>query len=409
MAYPSGSHADAEVIVVGGGPAGSTVAALLATVGHDVVVLDKARFPRHKACSEYINPEAVRLLDLLGVGELVRATGPHLMKRMVVHAPGGKRFAADFEQVESGRLAIGLSRFRFDALLLEFAKSRGVRVIEGCHVRDVLREGGRVAGVTAKVEGHQEEIRGRIVIGADGRHSVVARSLGLSRDMPWFRRTGLMAHYRDLDFGGLDDQGELHVGRGSYAGIAPLEDGLFNVAFVSPSKAVIERKGTIDDFFTDELATIPGVADRLAYATRIGPVRGVGPMAHRLRRTAGDGYLLVGDAAGFLDPFTGEGIYEALKSAYLAAPIVHEALQGNDTSAEVLESYRRARRRTFAAKRQVGWIVQGFIGKPVLMDYVTERLGRRQAVARTLTGVLGDFRPATAALSPVFLARLLRP
>lgn len=409
MASSSGLLQDAEVVVVGGGPAGSTVAALLATAGHDVVVLDKSRFPRHKACSEYINPEAVRLLDLIGASDLVRAAGPHQMKRMVVHAPDGNQFIADFDRVESGRLALGLSRFRFDALLLDFAKSRGAQVVEGCHVRHVLLEGERVVGVAATVGGHHEEIRGRIVIGADGRHSIVARSLNLSRDIPWFRRTGLMAHYTNLDFGGLDDQGEMHVGRGAYVGIAPLEDGLFNVALVSASKAVIERKGSIDAYFDEGLGAIPGLHDRFAGASRLGPVRGVGSMAHRLRRTVGDGYLLIGDAAGFLDPFTGEGIYEALRAAQLAAPIVHEALCRNDTSAEALVSYRGARRRAFAAKRQVSWIVQGFIGKPILIDYVTERLGRRESVAETLTGVLGDFRPATAALSPLFLARLLRP
>lgn len=409
MASPSRLVPDAEVIVVGGGPGGSAIAALLAAAGHEVVLVDKARFPRHKACSEYINPEAVRMLDVLGVGEIVRSAQPHQMKRMVIHAPGGKRFAADFNRVESERVAFGLSRFRLDALLLEFAKARGVNVVEGCHVRDLLREGERVVGVAATCDGRHEQVRARIVVGADGRHSVVARSLNVSRDVPWFRRTGLMAHYRDVDLGGSSDGGEMHVGRGSYAGIAPLEDGLFNIAFVSSSKAVIERNGSIDDFFTSGLTEIPGVPERLAGAQRIGPIRGVGSMAHRVRQTAGDGYLLIGDAAGFLDPFTGEGIYEALKAAHLAAPIVHEALRGNDLSSKALEPYRRARRRAFATKRQVSWIVQGFLSNPVLMDYVTERLGQREAVAATLTGVLGDFRPASAALSPLFLARLLRP
>ena len=132
-------------------------------------------------------------------------------------------------------------------------------------------------------------------------------------------------------------------------------------------------------------------------------------MAHRSRRTAGDGFLLVGDAASFLDPFTGEGIYEALKAAQLAAPIASAALRSRDTSSAALEPYRAARRREFTAKRQVCWIAQAFIHSPALMDYVTTRLDRREDVGRTLTGVLGDFRPAWQALSPSFLARLLRP
>ncbi|MEA2587001.1 MAG: hypothetical protein QOF33_5086, partial [Thermomicrobiales bacterium] len=121
---------DVEVVVVGGGPGGSALAGLLAAAGHEVVLLDKARFPRHKACSEYVNPEAVRILDRLGVGEAVRSAGPHLVERMVVHAPGGKHFAVDFQRVEAGRYALGLSRFRLDETLLRHAESIGANVCE---------------------------------------------------------------------------------------------------------------------------------------------------------------------------------------------------------------------------------------------------------------------------------------
>jgi flavin-dependent dehydrogenase len=119
--------------------------------------------------------------------------------------------------------------------------------------------------------------------------------------------------------------------------------------------------------------------------------------------------MLVGDAASFLDPFAGEGIYDALKGASLAAPVVSAALRTGDTSSKALDSYRLARRRTFTAKRQVSWIVQGFINTPPLMNYVTDRLARREDLGLVLSGVLGNFRPATQALSPVFLVRLLRP
>ena len=123
----------------------------------------------------------------------------------------------------------------------------------------------------------------------------------------------------------------------------------------------------------------------------------------------GDGYLLVGAAASFLVPFTGEGIYEALRAAWLAAPVASAALRAGDTSADALAPYAAARCRAFAAKRRVCWLVQGFIHAPVLMDYAAARLDRRPGVARTLAGVLGDFRPAQQALSPLFLARLLWP
>lgn len=154
---------------------------------------------------------------------------------------------------------------------------------------------------------------------------------------------------------------------------------------------------------------MPEANRKLTNATREGSFRGVGAMGCRARQITGNGFLLVGDAASFLDPFAGEGVYEAIRGALLAAPVVSAALQAHDVTASALQPYRHARRRSFAAKRTVSWIVQGFINTPKAMDYVTNRLAEREELALTLSGVLGNFQPASRALSPRFLARLLRP
>jgi flavin-dependent dehydrogenase len=398
---------DADVIVVGGGPAGSVTAALLAERGHQVLLLDKARFPRHKACSEYVNAAGVRLLVELGLEGELAALGAHRMEAMLLHAPSGRRFLADYAAAEPGAAALGLSRLRLDALLLDRARAAGAEVREGAHVRDLVVVAGCVQGVEATIGGVRETLRAPLTIGADGRHGVVARSLGLDRPPRWPRRTGLVAHYRGVV--GLDRWGEMHVSAGYYAGLAPLEDGLTNVAFVTSSAAVAARSEPLEAFFERGLCGIPEVAGKLAAAERVGGIRGVGPMAHGVRRVCGDGYLLMGDAASFLDPFTGDGIYEALRGAFLTAPVADAALRAGDCSAGRLEPYRDARHRAFWAKRQVAWLVQGFISTPALMDYATARLDDRAGVAETLAGVLGGLRPAREALSPVFLARVLRP
>ncbi|CAA9544181.1 MAG: geranylgeranyl reductase [uncultured Thermomicrobiales bacterium] len=396
-----------EVIVVGGGPAGSATAALLADLGHEVLILDKARFPRHKACSEYVNPGGVAVLERLGVMSEIDALGAHRMAAMRVHAPGGRSYLADYDGVETGRTALGLSRYRLDHLLLRRAMAAGATVAEGAHVRGLVVDGGVVRGVEVTVGGTRQTIRARLVIGADGRHSVVTRSLGIDATVPWLAQTGLVAHYRDVS--GLDRFGEMHVGRGGYGGLAPLEDGLTNVAFVSPADRVAGRTGGMRDYFDAGIASLPGMAERLRGGRIEGTVRGVGPMAHRATRVAGDGYLLVGDAAYFLDPFTGEGIYAALRAAELAAPVASAALRRGEVTASSLAPYRAARRRVFTAKGAVCWIVQGFIHQPPLMDYVTRRLDERAPLGRQLASVLGNIGPAAPALSPVFLARLLRP
>lgn len=398
---------DAEAIVVGGGPAGSTFAWSLANAGHRVLLLDKARFPRHKACSDYVNPAGAQLLEEMGLLDEALRLGASRMPGMIVYAPDGGSFTANYERAEPGRAALGLSRFHMDNLLLDHAKAAGVTVIEGAHVRGVLREHGRVTGVVATINGVREELRAPLVVGADGRNSVVARALDLSRPLRWPRKTGLSMHYRGVS--GLDRCGEMHIGHGVYAGLAILEEGLTNVTIVAPVRAVESRTGSMEDFIAACIKRLPGVARKLEGAERIGGIRGVGSMGCRSARVSGDGYLLIGDAASFLDPFAGEGIHEAMRGGLLAAPVASAALRNRDLSAHALDPYRIARRRAFTAKRSVSWIVQGFINTPPLMNYVTARLDRRDDLGMTISGVLGGFRPATQALSPFFLARLLRP
>ncbi len=398
---------DADVIVVGAGPAGSTVATLLADAGHSVLLLDKASFPRHKPCSDYASPASERLLERLGVLDAVMAAGASRMPAMVVQAPNGSRFTAAFARVEPDAAAIGLSRYRLDHILLDRARQAGATVCERAHVRDVIRDGDRVSGIEATIDGSRESLRAPIVIGADGHDSAVARSLGLDLNWRWPRKTGLAAHYRGVT--GLDGSGEMHVGRGAYAGLAILEQGLVNLTVVVPTDAVKAKTGSLENYFAATVDSLPGIASRLDGADRVGSIRGVGPMGRRARRVTGDGWLLLGDAASFLDPFVGEGVYQALRSGFLAAPVVSAALRSGDTSASDLDGYRRARRREFTTKRAVSWVVQGFVNHPPLMNYVTDRLAARDDLGLTLAGVLGNLRPATQTLSPIYLAGLLRP
>ncbi len=396
---------DSQVIIVGAGPAGSTAATLLAEAGHRVMLLDKASFPRHKPCSDYVSPAGEPLLEALGVLAEVHRAGASRMDAMVVHAPNGSHFRADFAAVEPGRAAIGLSRYHLDNILIERAREAGVLVCERAHVRDVLRNGDRVVGVEATIDGSRERLHAPLVIGADGHSSVLSRG----RDIPWQwpRKTGLATHFRGVS--GLETAGEMHVGHGAYAGLAILEHGLTNLTVVVSTEGVKSREGSLEEYFTRAVASLPGIADKLDGAERVGGIRGVGPMGRRARQVGGDGYLLIGDAAAFLDPFVGEGVYQALRSGFLASPVVSAAVRAGDTSATALDGYRRARRREFTTKGAVSWIVQGFVNTPPLMNYVTDRLGQRDALGRELSGVLGNLRPATRALSPVFLARLLRP
>jgi flavin-dependent dehydrogenase len=348
----------------------------------------------------------MRVLDRLGLLQRALAAGAVDFPGMLLISPAGHRIALDFSQ-DSSRSALGISRWRLDELAVARCRELGVEVIEGAHVREVLVEAASVHGVRASRLGKQLDVLGQVVVGADGHHSVISRRLGLDRPLRWPRRIGLAAHLTGLPLPtGL---GEMHVGPAGYCGLAPQEDGRVNAAMVVDQTRFEARGCSVKQFFDNELRTYPKLRERAVRAERVTPVRGVGPLARRVRGVSGAGYLLVGDAAGFFDPFTGEGIVDALRGGELAADAIAVALEAGDPSATSLARYDRARAEAFARKRRAAWLVQGFVRAPRLMDYAIERIGARAEARSTLTGVFGDYRDAGIVLSPRFLWSTLRP
>src|SRR5205085_2967491 len=198
----------------------------------------------------------------------------------------------------------------------------------------------------------------------------------------------------------------MHVGVEDYAGIAPLGDGLANVAVVMPLERGPRLKGRLEACFLDALRRFPALAHRLGGARLTKPILAVGPLAYRARRCSVDGALLLGDAARFYDPFTGEGIYRALAGGELASAVIDEALAAGDVSARALSRFDRQCRAAFDGKYLVERIVQAIVARPRLLNHVARRLARRPDLADTLVGVTGDFLPPRAVLRPGYLARL---
>ena len=225
-----------------------------------MTLLDKACFPRVKPCAEYANPAALEVLERLGLRATIASAGAAVFGGMRLVTPNGAELAIDFRR-DDGRHALGVSRFVLDALALERARAVGVRVVEGAHVRALLRDGERVVGVRATIGGQPREWHGSVVVGADGHHSSVARLLGLDRPPRWPRRIGLAAHYVDLPL--RDGLGEMHVGDSGYCGLAPQEEQRVNVAMVVELAHFERRSGSVAQFFEAELHAYPHLADRL--------------------------------------------------------------------------------------------------------------------------------------------------
>jgi menaquinone-9 beta-reductase len=403
------AHLDAEVIVVGGGPSGASTACALARDGVDVLVLDRAKFPRDKVCAEFLSPEASRVLANMGVLEKIEASGPAHLRGMRVSAPNGE--VADGEYTSNHGFSgfrdkgLAIRRTILDEIVLGGARAAGARVQESTRVTDLARDpGGRVSGVSVlDSDGRKRTLRARYVVGADGLRSVVGRRLGLVRTSRiWPRRIAFVAHYRNI--AGVSDIGEMHVDYDGYFGLVDVGGGKINVAVVIPQSRAQELGDDKSEFFERWITSRPHLAERFAAAERITPVRATGPFATISRRAWAPGAALVGDAADFFDPFTGEGIYSALRGGELLAPYLIEALgRGEKEEKLVLSGYDRARKREFGGKWKLERIVGVAIAYPWFLNNAAKMLSRRKDLADLLAGVAGDFIPARLVLSPRFL------
>ncbi len=402
-------------MIVGGGPAGASSAFALARAGARVLVLDRARFPRPKPCAEYLSPQASRLLHDMGALDAVEAAGAAHLAGMVVRAPNGALIRGDFAAPHGFPAfrdrGLALRRTILDPILLDVARRAGACVRERARVADLLRDSrGRVIGVRVLDEqGVSHELRARLVIGADGLRSVVASRLGVARRRRWPKRLALVAHFEG--FVGIGAWGEMHVERDvGYVGLAAVDGGLTNVAMVVPASAAREVSADRTAFFERWLRERPQLAPRVASARRVSPVMATGPFASQAKRAWAPGAALVGDAADFFDPFTGEGIYAALRGGELLAPFALRALDAHSggEADDALHDYDRARRAEFGDKWKVERLIGTAVGFAPAINHFGRVLEARRDMADLLVGVTGDFVPAREVLRPAYLLNLFR-
>jgi flavin-dependent dehydrogenase len=403
----------ADVAVVGGGPAGAIVAAELARRGHDVVILERSPAWRWRACGVFSSPATVEALRRAGVDDATLRRVARPIPAMRVETPGGTIFRLRYG-TDPGSEPVGFDRERLDPLLLDLASDAGARVLRGTRVKAV-DVGPGAAQLDVRDGSGTNVVQARLVIGADGGSSLVARSVGVVGRPLLPERVGLTYHLADR-VGDPAADARMRVIRDGYIGIAPVPGGRVNIGIVLGAswRAALASRGAaaVTESIVAGVPVLDGAAGSAAdpaawrTGTRLDPVAGASPLGHTVRRRAGPGWLLVGDAAGFLDPFTGEGLHRAVVSAELGARAADAALRGQP---KALEAYDRAMQRRFLAKDAVSWLVQAFLARPALFDYAARRLEARSGVRETMGLVMGDLVPASRAFDPRFLGALLRP
>jgi flavin-dependent dehydrogenase len=330
-----------EVVVVGGGPAGSTAATLIARDGRRVLLLDRAEFPRFSV-GESLMPASYWTLERLGVLDKLK-TSPYPRKHSVQFFAKDGRSSVPFyfSEIDPHESSVTwqVDRWSFDRLLLDNAREAGVEVRERANVKDVLFEGSRAAGVLVEyADGGREEISARVVVDASGQTAMMARKLKLKNMDPKLRHAAVFTRYRGAVRDEGIDEGATSILQTdedrSWFWYIPLPDDLVSVGVVGPIDYLIAgRKSDPRIVFREELERCPTLQARIDGAEQVTEVRVMRDFSYISKRIAGNGWVMAGDAFGFLDPIYSSGVFLALKSAEFAADSVIEAFEKGDFSA----------------------------------------------------------------------------
>ncbi len=410
-------HYTTDVLIAGAGPGGASTSIFLAKENINHIIIDKAIFPRDKICGDAFSGKSVGILKritpawqnyfLSDKNKAVISTGiqftapnntcldiPFLLKNTIEHNPAGfvsKRI--DFDNTLAGLIDNQYATLLTDTLLEDIEE----------------REDGLL--VTIKQHGERKLIFTKMIVGAEGRGSIVAKRMAQHSMEPAHYSAGIRAYYKNV--GGLHDQNyiELHFLKElqpGYLWIFPLPNGAANVGVGMLSKSISLKKINLKQLMLDAIKTHPNLKDRFANATMEGAIEGWGlPLGSKKRKLSGNRFLLTGDAGSLIDPFTGEGIGNAMVSGLVASRVIKKAVTANDFSGIFLKQYDDELYTKLWTELKLSHYLQILSSKPGLFNFVVSKASRSKELRETISCMFENVDIRKKFMNPLFYLKIL--
>lgn len=402
-----------DAIVVGAGPGGSSCAMLLQQQGHNVLLVDKAVFPRDKVCGDAVGTRAVSVMRDLGIATEMDLTAHEKVYGVIFSSPQRKTVQIPFPNTDpkTGKGGYVCRRMVFDDFLFQHAKKRLANVRENFLVSDLLWENGFVVGVRGMdlATKKTEEFRAKVVIGADGASSVVATKLALNNPVPEHECIALRVYYENI--AGCTPNIEIHFVDSllpGYFWIFPLENNTANVGVGMLTSDIKKKNLKLQEEMFRVIKEDPLFTERFANAKQISDVKGWRlPLGSFRRKAAGNGWILLGDAASLIDPFSGEGVGNAMVSGRVAARVLHQAIEQKNFSHAFLKQYEDGVWQELGPELKTSHQLQQMGKIKPLLNLVIGKASKSKEIQETISGMIANEDAKQSLINPVFYLKLL--
>ncbi|MBB5688340.1 NAD(P)/FAD-dependent oxidoreductase [Roseomonas alkaliterrae] len=378
-----------DVLIIGGGPAGSTAATLLAEKGRHVVMLEKDRHPRFHI-GESLLPLNLRIFHRLGVSDRIAAIGVHKPGARFVSDEHGKHTAFSFAEGLNPDFTYSyqVRRSEFDEALFARAREAGADAREGVRVLDVALDARGGHRVTARAEdGAMLHFRPRFLMDCSGRDTFLATAMGTKARNPHNNTAAIYGHFRGVAPFGEEEDGNItvHLFDEGWFWMIPLTGGVMSIGVVSNPAFFKRRRGSVEAFFLSTLKSVPSVARRIARAELISEVTTTGNYSYAAKVMQGDGWLMAGDAYAFIDPVFSSGVLLAMASAEMGSEVADTWLDDPARAAAMARTFERKVKRAIGS---LSWLIYR-INTPVLRDmfmWPSNRFNMKRGLISLLAG-----------------------